>query len=246
MERQESTPRAAFSPFSKFGPRVRLFSDKDVPQLVSVAARPLMLNVSAEEVATRLNQAFFGASVYADLARAQLAPEKLKTTCQTIANNAQDLLQTLGMPCEPRDYTRDVMRSPLEMDERLSRNSAIGHQLCLLATSSEPLPQLEYPVPRATRNPERLGLEETERFVQRMWEAEKRVPLTPRMVPASIAERTLSLVGHNERVHSIARNLHKDLGEDLAAIEARMMVTQLLSALSKQLLYHLSSGGSVT
>jgi hypothetical protein len=204
--------------------RMPFFTAEDVPQLVSVAGRPLVPGIAPASVAGGLNLAFFGAYVTAEQARVDLPRAELRGQSDDIINKTRQTLRALGLPTEPHFYTKESMGKRGATNYDLYRQSAIAHRLRRTIYEVAPLPALILPP-----DFEQLGEAEQSRVVRAAINAEHDRPLTRWMVPTSIARAALPADVYRAFIYPHAQYLVEKSGGDLSQVQARLAVELLLS-----------------
>ena len=210
------------------GPRVRarLFSGQDITNLSAIARKPLAHGVKPDDIARRLDLAFFGAHVMAEQASVELDPKKLTQTCKIISRRASLLLQALGLPPEPLAYTwkdilwlREVRRDPL-------MGSRVGARLKRAAFFAEPLPVLDLDADWQHLDPGEA--------LQRVDAAILAAPLTDAMVPVSIAEVSYTYSFWRDSLIELAPrvNEHKNLKKTEAWLAVDWLLETAPSAIA--------------
>jgi hypothetical protein len=205
------------------GLRVNLFSDQDIPGLLSLAGRPLAKGVRPPEVAGRLNMAVYGAYMAAEQSRIQLARSDLEKRAADVRQAGRQLLQALGLPGEPQAYTREglIRRGPIS--DKLFASSPIAYWLRRVAAHCEPLPD-----PKITADPKGLSEIEVERLAVEAVDIADKIPLTKGMVPTSIAMLGLQFELIHEIIYPRAKELYEHVDIGLLQLEAKLAVGLLL------------------
>ena len=116
------------SPVFASGLRVRLFLEEDIPELVRKARRSLAKDATSGQIPRTLDPAFFGAHFGAEQERVALPPFEQEGKCKAVADNGRQLLRRLGLPSDPKAYTKEGSQWLRHLRGDPFRKSAIAYR----------------------------------------------------------------------------------------------------------------------